>query len=112
MPTRMASQTIVARTHTTLDRQFLMAALLANTLFGNVVIGSSDPTGTSPSNNRAASVGRALHLTLRARPEPMRKVILAAEGNVVSMILRIILSLLFEHGKNIIGPQFGWLPSS
>jgi hypothetical protein len=28
------------------------------------------------------------------------------------MILRIILSLLFEHGKNIIGPQFGWLPSS
>ena len=31
---------------------------------------------------------------------------------IASMILRIILSLLFEHRKHIIGPQFGWLPSS
>src|SRR6266851_4655566 len=87
--------------------------MLANTLFfGNVVTGSSDPTGTSPSNNRTAGIVRAPHLTLRSRPELMRKVILAAEGNVASMILRIILSLLFERGKNIIGPQFGRLPSS
>src|ERR1700687_795871 len=59
------------------------------------------------------SSGRAgLYSTLRARPELMRQVILAADRNVASMILRIILSLLFEHGKNIIGPQFCWLPSS
>jgi hypothetical protein len=41
---------------------------------------------------------------LRARPELMRKVILAAEGNVASMILRIIFKVLprgpYRHYRN------------
>jgi hypothetical protein len=54
----------------------------------------------------------AVRLCVYAESNFRYTLVLAADRNVASMILRIILSLLFEHGANIIGPQFGWPPSS